>query len=368
MLLEAIISGTGVAPTHNANHRMVALSCTAGNGVSSLQSFEYVPYQAGHSQLILVTGVLGAGVVGAVVDTGVFDANNGIFYRQNGASGLQVVLRSSTSGSVVDTVVDQVNWNLDKLDGAGASRFTIDPTKNFILVIDAQFLAMGRVRIGFDLSGVIVWAHQFDNANVLDVPYMQTLTLPVKMLVTATGTGATKTAHFKCASVQSEGGFSDSLSYGLCTPEGTVTAGNGTPTHILSLRPALLWQTLPNRALLSLDSAEIIVTGNFPVLWQLRIGAVFSAAPTFAAVGARAASEYGTGGTFTAGSGTLIAAGYITSSAQNKGQRNQPLTQRYPLSLDAAGAHRADGTASLTVTGIGGTSACRATLNFRETR
>ena len=41
---------------------------------------------------------------------------------------------------------------------------------------------------------------------------------------------------------------------------------------------------------------------------------------------------------------------------------------RYPIALDRAGAVRANGTLSVLVTGIGGTSTCRTSINFKELR
>lgn len=55
-------TGTGVIPTHNANTRMVELSCTAGSGTSYMQSFKYIPYQPGKSHEIAVTFVAGTRV------------------------------------------------------------------------------------------------------------------------------------------------------------------------------------------------------------------------------------------------------------------------------------------------------------------
>jgi hypothetical protein len=138
-----------------------------------------------------------------VFEIGYFDSLNGLFFRQTGTA-LSVVRRTSTSGSVVDNVVEQANWNLDKLDGTGASGFTLDDTKAQILFIDFQYLGMGRVRMGFDINGIIVYCHEFLNANVLDVPYMQSGTLPIGILLTTTGTSVTKTSYFKCAAVHSE--------------------------------------------------------------------------------------------------------------------------------------------------------------------
>lgn len=368
LLFEGGATGTGVAPAHNTDTRMVKLSATTGTGTSFFQSYEHVPYQAGKSQLIFVTGLLDAGLAGAVVDVGLFNADNGIFFRQNGASGLQFVRRTSTSGSVVNNTVSQASWNIDPLDGTGRSGITLDTTKVFILVIDAQYLAMGRVRVGFDLGGEIIYAHEFLNANVLTTPYMQTLTLPVQMLLTATSTGSTKNCYFKCASVSSEGGFADDSGYTFATPEGTVTAGSGTQTHILSLRPLTTFNSKTNRSRVRLDSIGLLVTGTNPVFWELCIGSTFSVAPTYANVnGTYSASEYGTAGTLTA-AGLVIAADYASAGAANDVATAAKISSKYPITLDRAGAARANGTLSLLVTGIGGTSATRAVFNFTEVR
>ena len=368
LLYETGATGTGVAPAHNADTRMVALSATAGTGTSFIQSYEYVPYQAGKSQLIFVTGVIGAAVAAAVVDIGAFDAANGIGLRQNGTSGLQFFRRTSTSGSVVTNTVDQSSWNQDKLDGTGKSGITLDITKAIILVIDAQFLAMGRVRFGFDIDGMIVWAHYMKHANVIAVPYMQTLTLPVQMLVTAASTAGAKTAYFKCASVSSEGGFADDAGYSFATPEGTVTAANGARTHILSIRPRTTFNSLANRYRYKTTSLEVFVTGANPVFWELCIGATFSVAPTFGNVNATySGTDYGTGGTLSA-AGLVIASGYVSATNQSKTSVSREIAARYPISLDRAGAVRANGTMSLLVSGIGGTSASRASINYTEIR
>lgn len=369
LLFETGATGTGVAPQHSANTRMVTLSCTAGTGVSFIQSYEYVPYQAGKSQLIFVTGLLEAAVASAVVDVGVFDAANGVFFRQNGTSGLEVVRRTSTSGSVFDNAVGQSSWNLDKLDGTGASGLTLDASAVFILVIDAQYLAMGRVRIGFDINGTIVYCHEFRNANVLAVPYMQTLSLPIQMLVTATSTAGTKTAYFKCASVSSEGGLQEDLSYQFATPEQTVTAASGARTHILSVRPKTTFNSITNRVRFVMRNVAVTVTGNSPVLWELCVGSTFSAAPTYSDVNAtHSAFEYSSSVGTVSGAGLIVAGGYVAASNQVKGEVFASMSTRYPISLDRAGAVRANGTLSLHVTGLGGSSDCRALLVFGEVR
>jgi hypothetical protein len=245
----------------------------------------------------------------------------------------------------------------------------LDATKVFILVIDLQFLGMGRVRVGFDIDGQIVYAHEFLNANNLITPYMQSGTLPVGMLLTATSTGSTKTCYFKCAVVQSEGGNITEYGYAFSTPEATVTAASGARTHLLSIRPKTTFNSIVNRELFRLNRMNILVTGNNPVLWELLIGATFSVAPTYADVNTtNSAFEYGTGGTYTAASGYCVASGYVAANNQNIGSANPQITAHYPISLDRSGAVRANGTLSLVVSGIGSTSATRATMEFLEIR
>lgn len=368
LLLELGATGTGVTPAHDANARMKTLSCTAGTGTSYIQSYQYFPYQPGKSQLIETTFVIGAAVAAAVVDVGYFDANNGIFFRQDGTTGLAVVRRTKTSGSVVDNAVVQSSWNIDKLDGTGKSGITLDITKSQIFAIDLQFLGMGRVRCYFDIGGQLIPFHEFLNANTtLAVPYMQTASLPVQMLITATSTASTKNSYFKCAAVLSEGG-TDGFGYRINTPEATVTAASGADTHIVSVRPKTTFNSQTNRQEFVLKDLNIIVTGNSPVSWKLCIGSTFSVNPTWADVNATYSGfEYGTGGTLS-GAGLVIAGGYISSSAQSKGAFDQELSAKYPICLDRAGAVRANGTLSLLVYGIGGTSACRAMIGFEEIR
>jgi hypothetical protein len=368
--MESFNTGTGVAPTHSASTRMVALSCTAGSGTSGMQSYQYSPYEPGKSQFIAITGVLGTGVAGATVDVGYFDANNGVIFRQNGTTNLQLILRTSTGGSVSDSnIVAQSSWNIDKLDGTGASGITLDVTKSFIMIIDLQFLGMGRVRVGFDINGVIYYVHQFLNANNLAVPYMQSATLPIGMLITASATATTKTSYFKCATVQSEGGQINNMGLYFSTPEATVTAGNGTRTHLLSLRPKTTFNSITNRETFAVDSIEMTVTGNAPVYWELCLGQAISGTTTFNDINTTYSGfEYNTAGTLSGSPAIVVASGYVASATNAKESISRAISAQYPITLDRAGAVRANGTLTLVVTGIGANSATRGTINFKEIR
>lgn len=364
--LEAGSTGQGATPAHQSSSRRVKLACDVGTGTSYIQSYEYIAYQPSKSQFIAITGLLDTAVDGAVVDVGYGDAANGIFYRQNGTSGLQMVLRSSTSGIAEETVVNQADWNLNTLESGSV---VLDEEKVFILIIDLQFLGMGRVRVGFDIDGVIYYVHEFLNANVLTTPYMQTATLPISMVLTSTNTASEKACYFKCAAVNSEGGFEFQSGYRFATPEATVTAGDATRTHILSIRPKTTFKSLTNRSTFVLKDISLIVTGANHVMWELCVGASFSVAPTWASINAQhSAFDYGTAGTLSGVVGPVIASGYLPATNQSKTSSTASTSQAVPITLDRSGAQRALGTLSLLVKGIGGTSATRASFGFEEIR
>ncbi len=373
--MESGATGTGVAPAYDANTRMATLSATAGSGTSFMQSFQYFPYQPGRSQFIATTFVLGTAVASTTTDVGYFDASNGIILRQNGTTNYQLILRTSTGGSVSNAnIVAQSAWNIDTLlNGTGPSGKTIDFTKAQIMVIDLQFLGMGRVRVGFDIDGVIYYVHQFLNANNLAVPYMQTASLPVGMVVTASSSATTKTAYFKCATVQSEGGGDEETGFKFATPETTATAGNGTRVPLISIRPKTTFNGITNRELFKLHSVNTLVTGNSTVLFELVLGGTYGGQAWSDVNGTYSAFEYtSTPGTFTnLTGGVVIASWYGTANNGSLSVITQDFEDNsinYPISLDRAGAVRALGTLTLLATGITATSACRATVEFVEVR
>lgn len=369
LVMETGSTGDGSAPAHSANDRMVKLSSAAGSGTSFIQSYQYIPYQPGKSHLVFITGLFDTGVSGATADVGYFDSANGIFVRQNGTGGLQIIRRTSTSGSIVNNAVDQADWNIDPFNGNGVSGITFDETKVFIMIIDLQFLGMGRVRVGFDVDGKIYYVHEFKNANSLSVPYMQTASLPVGMLLTTSGTGSVKNCYFKCASVNSEGGLAEDFAFRFSTPECTVTAGNGARTHLVSVRPKTTFNSITNRETFAVSSVDILVTGNSPVFWELCLGQAISGTTTFNDINTTySAFEYNNAGTISGTPTLVIDSGYCAASNQNKTTVSRKTSLRYPITLDRAGAVRAMGTITLIVTGIGGSSATRAAINFEEIR
>jgi hypothetical protein len=206
-LFDESTSGSG-SVSYTANKSTVNLNVTTASGDKVIrQSKRVMSYQPGKSLFNLNTFVMAADDANLRQRIGMFDANNGIFFEKT-ASTLYIVRRSYTSGSSVDDSIAQSSWNGDKLDGTGASGYTLDETKANILFMDFEWLGVGAVRVGFVIDGKFIIAHTFKNANSLTTVYMQTANLPIRYEIEATGTlSGSATLQQICSTVMSEGGY-----------------------------------------------------------------------------------------------------------------------------------------------------------------
>ena len=366
LLFESITSGSGASVAHDATNgaALFTFSSTPTTGKAYQQSYEYIRYQPSKSQLAFVTFNFIESVTDVLKFAGYSDGSNGFEFQNDGTNNQFKIYSTSSNG---DQTVTQSNWNLDKLDGTGSSGITLDITKTQILIIDFQALYAGRVRMGFDINGVIIYCHEFLHANIVSTPYIYTANLPVRCGMTCTATVST-TMRFICCAVVSEGGMDETIGYEFAQ-EGTATAASGARTHVLSIRPKLLFNGLTNRTKMAFIEVNALVTGNNPIYWELVLGQAISGTTTFNDVNSTySGMEYNTAGTISGSPAIVVDSGYVAASNQSKGAEGRVLTSRYPITLDAAGAVRALGTISIIATGIGASSAMRVAGKFKEIR
>jgi len=200
-------SGSGTSTTYSSDRASSVLAVSATTaGKRTRQTFMRFNYQPSKSQLIFITGILkkSGGGSGITTRMGLFDDNNGLFLESDTTTNL--VLRSSVSGSPVDTSTAQASWNIDTLDGNGPSGITLDFSKTQILVIDFEWLGVGRVRFGFNVDGITYYCHEILNANNKDAVYMSTPNLPLRFQIENDGTGVASSLEAICSAVISEGG------------------------------------------------------------------------------------------------------------------------------------------------------------------
>lgn len=272
-------SGSGTGTQYLANESSQELSVgatTAGTRVR--QTKMRFNYQPGKSQAIFLTFNLKGGVSGITKREGVFDENNGLYLELDGTS-VYLVVRTKTSGSVVNTRIAQSNWSHDTFDGSGPSGITLDFSKTQILLIDYEWLGVGRVRFCFVVDGIVYYAHTINNTNVLDLVYMQTPNLPLRSEISNDGTGVAATIEQICSTVVSEGATQDLGVIRSASTNGTHTTLT-TENVIYAIIGIRLKSAYIGESIKILNKAVQIQSSSDQVEWILKLNP--TVADTFA--------------------------------------------------------------------------------------
>jgi hypothetical protein len=203
------------------------------------ETYKVFSYQPGKSLLILNSFTFNKPTEGIRQRIGYYTSENGVYLECDGDD-LNFVIRSKVSGSVIENRVSQTQWTIDKLDGNGPSKYTIDPEKSQLSFFDIEWLGVGSVRAGFIIDGKFIHCHTFHHANLVVGPYMTTASLPIRMEIkNASGSSGTYTFKHVCSTVISEGGYQlNGKPFGVGTlvqsPKDMPTAGTYVP--IISIR------------------------------------------------------------------------------------------------------------------------------------
>lgn len=326
-------TATGGTATFNTNQSSTSLAVTTTNGSSAVrQTYRYFPYQPGKSLLILATFVMNIGKTNLTQRLGYYDVNNGIFFQQEGTT-LSFGTRSNTTGTPVDTLVTQANWNVDKMNGTGPSGLTLDVTKTQIFYTDLEWLGVGIVRVGFIIGGKYVNCHTFYNANTTNTTvYMTTAILPVRYEIFNTGTTASASTLLQiCSTVISEGGYEQtSQQYWArnSAPISVPTTNLFVPMVSIRLNSSKLGAVvLPNQfAILPLTSAnyEVVVCRNVALTGASWVTGTFADVDYDISATAFTSQPTGT---------QICQLDYVTATAQSTSNLLTPLGYKWDLQL-----------------------------------
>lgn len=354
---------TGAASvTHLPNESSARLRCTTASGDKVIrQTKRYFRYQAGKSQLIELTGIIGDKKANVRQRIGYFDTNNGLFFEQD-ENNLKVVRRTYVSGSPVDNAVNQSSWNIDTLDGNGESGITLDMSKTHIFVIDLQWLGVGRVRFGFVINGDLIYCHEVLNANSLTNVYMTTANLPLRYEIENTaGTASTTDMIQICGAVMSEGGYDDEYGITHSASNGITSIGVTTRRPILSIRPSTTFNSITNRGHVQPLDYGLYATTNAAFIELVVNGSLTGAA--FGSAGSNSIVDYDVTASAISG-GDIIDSSFIAASASTKESVTNAIKNKLILANDYAGTT----TDILTVvaTSFSGTSNLSASLTWKE--
>lgn len=184
-----VMSGGG-STTFNVNAALLLLSTALGL-TDSVQIYSnlYHYHVNGSSLLFNMKIVVGdSGKTNVIRDWGYFDTRDGIIFRLNGTQ-FQIVLRSFVSGVVVETAINQQNFNGDVFDGSGSrsnnSRATFNPAtvNSYWVDIDSSIC----IRCGIVDNGNRIVMHTFDNTKSGVTNLLRKYSLPISVKQENTG-------------------------------------------------------------------------------------------------------------------------------------------------------------------------------------
>lgn len=200
---DTLTSGSGTV-TRNATTTQIELYTTTASGDRALfQTRRNIHYNKANAQQIFFIYRPNP-LSNRRERFGPHDDNNGTFFEIEG-SNVNIVVRSSTSGSVVDTKFAQAAWD-DPLDGNGASGKTIDWTKQTVFKVEFGWLSSRGIRFFIDVEGEIVLVKTYFVSNTLTVPYFAQSCLPMRFDVeNIDTTSQAQTNSFSCFAVLSSG-------------------------------------------------------------------------------------------------------------------------------------------------------------------
>lgn len=305
-------SGTAV---FNTNQGLIDLNVTAASGSSvKRETIKVFSYQPGKSLLVLNTFVMNAPKAGLTQRVGYYGSNNGFYLEQAGTT-VSFVERSIVTGALVNTPVLQADWNGDKLDGTGASGYTLDLTKAQIYWMDVEWLGVGSVRMGFVINGQFIVCHTFNHANIITSTYITTASLPLSCEIFNTaGTTGASTLKQICSTVISEGGYElkgvqQAVATPITTPRTFAVAGTYYPMAAIRLKSTRL------DGIVIATAISILGIGNGKnYQWRVLNGATTTGG-AWVSAGADSAVEYNLTGTSASG-GRILASGFVNSSNQ----------------------------------------------------
>lgn len=236
---EQVIGGaTSVADLVKAS-----VLITTGTGATdsvirqTYRQFEYIRGNAQFGIFSLNPG--GSGIANNERLWGFGDERNGAFFGIDG-NGFKVVRRSYVTGSVVNETIYQNNFNGDKLDGTGPSGITLDLTKHQLFKIQYSWLGTNIIQFRYLYNGKQYIIHTINKANVIETPWSQSGSYPIRFENSNTGVAAvSRTMSISCSAVYTAGSSKEISTYGaIATGTSPISIGvNPSVVAAIRLRP-----------------------------------------------------------------------------------------------------------------------------------
>jgi hypothetical protein len=368
---DTALVGTGTS-VFTTPQRDVILSTggTASGARAMRQQLTYMRFREGVGvQICFYYTPVSAGfpLAGAAKSrAGYFDDNDGVYFQVSAASNA-FVLRGSGTGSVVEVVIPQTNWNLDRLNGGGGSRITLDVTKPQALIICFNSLNAGRIRFGFRFGEETVYAHEVTLTNITPPVRFVRKSLPLRIeAFNSGGAGSNFSMEFSSVYATHEGGNVDEeafLSAAFTPTQVAINVAGLTP--ILSVRLKDTFNGLEVHGLVSPWLLSVFNTGNSGAFFTILGNATLTGA-VWNSVGPNSILELDTSATAVAGGDQSI--GGFVPTATGSGTAVAEISVNFPTKIHLGRTYTTNTRTTLTLAArsIGGASSVGATALFKE--
>jgi hypothetical protein len=356
--------GGSATSTHVSVDAATKLAVTASASDYVIrQTKQRFNYQPGKSQLIFMT-FYSPQNVGVTNRIGSFDGtgtnnltpNNGVFLEVDG-----VVSWNICKNGVIEETATQDNWNVDKLDGTGSSGIELNCEATQIMVLDYEWLGVGRVRVGFVIDGIIHYCHYFNHANdpAFTAVYMSSPNLPLRYSIESDGTSSGNLDHI-CSTVISEGGIEKTGVLRAVDMGGTTTGNLSAATDYAIIGIRL--KTAYNDVTVIPEGVSVVGgTNNDAFRWSIQLNPTINGTFTYTDLASSGVqSALGGNTNDLSAEGLVLSSGYASRSAQ---QVEAALNTALRIGTTIAGV--ADELV-LVITPMVSNTQVSASLNFRE--
>lgn len=307
-LLVSEVTGGTVTSVYSRENARVRMSTSSNNDFVVRQSKTFPIYQPGKSELFeasfnnlsIETNVIKR-VGGFTSTTGspyntVFD---GFFLESNGITN-EISFQIWKSGTTIFSA-DTTVWGNTDLDVSN-----IDWTKTQLMIVDYQWLGVGRMRFGLVYDGLIYYFAEHTSANNEDTIYMTSSNQPIRYEIRQSGSGS---GYFDmiCSSVSSEG----PLSFGLYQTTSLIHSATTTLATSGTKYPYIGFRLKDGHSAVSsdVDNMGILNTSNDNYIITVELNPTLSSTPSWTPL-QDSPFEY----SLQTGSRTITNIGYIIAS------------------------------------------------------
>lgn len=225
--------------THSTSSSSITLKVDSSvDSYTKRRSRTIYPHETGVGNNYIASVAIGdEGKDNVVRRWGLGTDTDGVYFEIFGTE-FNVVIRNSSTGSIVESKVPRELWNGDKLDNENRSSFILDISKFNLYFIDYQWLGVGLVKFGvISPHGDKIPIHTFWNANKSILPWSSISSFPIFFEQFNTDiTASSSEMKSVCVAISrqnSDSSFTGSL-YDLTTPE--TKDYSGTASHLFSAK------------------------------------------------------------------------------------------------------------------------------------